>query len=128
MSWFTALSLGGWLAVVAAALIVRSRPFAVFVGTLVGIYSFVAVALAPSFAPILPVFATLHVSVYLNFLALSRPRMRPLVYRVLISWPAAFFSAGTLLALPWAVLTALASIRGRPGCRTHSRPSACSSR
>jgi uncharacterized protein len=106
MSWFTALSLGGWLAVVAAALIVRSRPFAIFVGTLVGIYSFVAVALAPSFTAILPVFAALHVSVYLNFLALSRPRMRPLVYRVLISWPAAFFSAGTLLALPWAVLTA----------------------
>ena len=107
MSWFTALSLGGWLTVVAAALVVRGRPFAMFVGTLVGIYSFVAVALAPSFQAILPAFAALHVTVYLSFLALARPRMRPLVYRVLISWPAAFFVAGTLLALPWAVLLAL---------------------
>jgi uncharacterized protein len=106
MPWFTALSLGGWLAVVALALIVRSRPFAMFVGTLVGIYSFVAVALAPSFSAIVPVFAAFHVAVYVNFLALSRPRMRPLLYRVLVSWPAAFFAAGTLLALPWAVLTA----------------------
>lgn len=107
MPWFTALSLGGWLAVVAAALIARSRAFATFVGILVGIYSLVAVALAPSFHAVLPLYAALHGTVYLNFLALSRPRMRPLVYRVLISWPAAFFSGGTLLALPWAVLSAI---------------------
>ncbi|CAN5923334.1 metallophosphoesterase [soil metagenome] len=107
MSWFAALSLGGWVTVVAAAVVVRGRPFAMFVGTLVGIYSLVAVAIAPSFSAILPLFAAFHAAVYLNFLALSRPRMRPLVYRVLISWPAAFFSAGTLLALPWAVLTAV---------------------
>jgi len=33
--------------------------------------------------------------------------MRPLVYRLLVSWPASFFTAGTLLAIPWAVLTAV---------------------
>ncbi len=107
MSWFAALSLGGWLAVVASALIVRSRTFAMFVGVLVGIYSLIAVAMAPSFAAIAPIFAVFHGTVYVNFLALSRPRMRPLAYRALVSWPAAFFSAGTLLALPWAVLTAV---------------------
>ena len=42
----------------------------------------------------------------MNFLALSRPRMRPLVYRLLVSWPSAFFVAGTLLALPWALVAA----------------------
>jgi hypothetical protein len=106
MSWFSALSLVGWLTVVVTALVLRGRQFATFLGVLIGIYSLTAVGMAPAFAPILPVFAALHASVYLNFLALSRPRMRPLVYRLLISWPAAFFSAGTLLALPWAVLAA----------------------
>ncbi|MEO8800692.1 MAG: metallophosphoesterase, partial [Polyangiaceae bacterium] len=31
----------------------------------------------------------------------------PLVYRVLVSWPASAFAAGTLLGLPWAILLAL---------------------
>lgn len=107
MSWFGALTLGGWLVVVVVAAVVRNRAFATFVGVLLGIYSLVALAIAPSFARVLPVYAALHVAVYVNFLALSRPRMRPLVYRLVVSWPAAFFSAGTLLALPWAVLTAV---------------------
>ena len=108
MSWFGALTLGGWLTVVTAALVVRrSRAFATFVGVILGIYSLGALAIAPAFSAILPVIAVFHVTVYVNFLALSRPRMRPLVYRLLISWPAAFFSAGTLLALPWGVLTAV---------------------
>ena len=46
-------------------------------------------------------------AVYVNFLALSRPRMRSLPYRVLVSWPSAFFTAGTLLALPWALVVAV---------------------
>ncbi len=107
MSWFGALTLGGWLTVVAVALLGRTRRFAMFVGVLVGIYSLSALAMAPAFARVLPVFAALHVAVFLNFLALSRPRMRPLLYRLLVSWPASFFVAGTLLALPWAVLFAL---------------------
>jgi uncharacterized protein len=107
MSWFGALTLGGWLTVVTAALVGRSRTFAMFVGVIVGIYSLVASALAPSMHSILPVYAAFHVTVYVNFLALSRPRMRPLVYRILVSWPAAFFSAGTLLAMPWAVIASL---------------------
>lgn len=107
MSWFAALTVGGWLVVVVVAGAARSRAFAIFVGVLLAIYSLVALAIAPSFHAILPLYAAFHVAVYVNFLALSRPRMRPLVYRLVVSWPAAFFSAGTLLALPWAVLTAI---------------------
>ncbi len=106
MSWFQALSAGGWLAAVLAARFVRGSQFATFVGLLVGIYSLLAVALAPSFRAVLPVFAVFHAAVYVNFLALSRPRMRPLPYRLLVSWPSAFFVAGTLLALPWALVAA----------------------
>jgi predicted MPP superfamily phosphohydrolase len=106
MSWFYGLSFGGWLAVVVAARIFRGSTFAVFVGVLVGIYSLLAVAVAPWARPVLVPFTVLHVSVYVNFLALSRPRMRHFLYRLLVSWPAAFFAAGTLLALPWALVAA----------------------
>lgn len=106
MSWFYGLSGGGWLAVVLAARFMRGSTFAIFVGVLVGIYSLLAVALSPWVGPLLVPFTALHVSVYVNFLALSRPRMRPLLYRLLVSWPSAFFAAGTLLALPWALVAA----------------------
>ncbi len=107
MSWFSGLSVGGWLAVILAARLARGSTFATFVGVLVGIYSLLAVAIVPWVGPVIVPFTALHVSVYVNFLALSRPRMRPLVYRLLVSWPAAFFAAGTLLALPWALVAAL---------------------
>jgi predicted MPP superfamily phosphohydrolase len=107
MSWFGALTLAGWLTVVVAASVIRGRPFAMFVGVLVGIYSLVAAAMAPSFAAVMPIFVAFHAVVYVNFLALARPRMRPLVYRLIVSWPASFFAAGTLLAIPWAVLSAV---------------------
>ena len=100
------LSLIGFALVVGAALL-RTRQFAIFIAVILGIYSLCAVAMAPSFTAILPVFLAFHATVYVNFLALSRPRMRPLLYRLLISWPASFFAAGTLLALPWAILLAL---------------------
>lgn len=107
MSWFAALTLALWLTVLGVALFARTRPFAMFVGVLLGVHSLVAVGMAPWFARVLPAYAAVHVAVYVHFLALARPRMRPLAYRLLVSWPASFFVAGTLLALPWAVLTAL---------------------
>lgn len=103
LSWFWWLTLGSWGLLVLVAAWLRTRAFAMFVGVLVGIYALIAVAMAKAFVPILPVFATLHVTVFVNFIALTRPRMRPLVYRLLVSWPASFFAAGTLLALPWAL-------------------------
>lgn len=106
IAWFPALSLLGWASVVVAARLVRGRAFATFVGVLVGIHSLSAVALARAFAPVLPVFAAFHVAVYVNFLLLARPRMRGLAFRALVSWPAAFFAGGTLLALPWTLALA----------------------
>ncbi|MEO8876519.1 MAG: metallophosphoesterase, partial [Polyangiaceae bacterium] len=107
MSWLALLTLCCWLSVVVVAAVVRNRQFATFLGVLLGIYSLIAVAIAPAFARVLPLFATLDVLVFVNFLALSRPRMRPFLYRLLISWPASLFAAGTLLALPWGILMAL---------------------
>lgn len=107
MHWFDALTLFGWLFVVAAAAAVRGRQFATFVAVLTGIYSLVARAFAPSLGAALPIYAALHVSVYVNFVVLARPRMRPLWYRLLVSWPSAFMAGGTLIAFPWAILVGL---------------------
>jgi predicted MPP superfamily phosphohydrolase len=103
MTWFSLLTLGGWLGVVLAASLRRGRQFATMAGVLVGIYSLLALAMAPFFRAAMPVFTALHVAVYVSFIALSRPRMRPLAYRWLVSWPASFFVAGTLLGMPWAL-------------------------
>ena len=107
MSWFAALTLAGWFMVVIAVFVVRTPRFAALFGGIVGLYSLVALALAPAFGRLLPIFAAFHVIVYVSYLALARPRMRHLVYLVLVSWPAAFFATGTMLALPWAILTAM---------------------
>jgi uncharacterized protein len=107
MTWLPLLTLAGWLAVVLVAYLLRGRAFATFAAVLVGIYSLLALAMAPVFRAVLPAFVALHAAVYVNFALLTRPRMRPLLYRWLVSWPASFFVAGTLLALPWAVARAL---------------------
>lgn len=82
MAWFRLLTLGGWLGVVLAASLLRGRPFAIRAAILLGVYSLLALAMAPAGLPMpaLQVFAVLHVLVYVNFAMLSRPRMRPLVF------------------------------------------------
>ncbi|MBX3230592.1 MAG: metallophosphoesterase [Labilithrix sp.] len=110
MGLFGGLTAAAWATVVLAAWVVRNRLFATFVGVLGGIYSLSALGLAGAFAKLpygLVVFGAFHVTAYLNFLGLVRPRMRGLAYRVLVSWPAAFMIGGTLLGMPWAVLRGL---------------------
>ncbi len=110
MSALHAVTLGGWFLVVVFAAVFRNRTFATFAGAFTGIYSLIALGIAPCFGENLVVartFLVLHALVYVNFAGLSRPAMRPLAYRLLVSWPASFFAAGTLLALPWAIASAL---------------------
>jgi uncharacterized protein len=107
MRWFELLTALGWLSVVLSASLLRGRRFATMAGVLVGVYSLLALAMARRFLAAQPVVAVLHASVYVNFIALARPRMRSLAYRCLVSWPAAFVLAGTLFSLPWAIAEAL---------------------
>src|SRR5690606_28273750 len=44
---------------------------------------------------------------FVHFISLIWARMRPLWWRILVSWPALWFTSGTGLALPWAVAAAL---------------------
>lgn len=104
MSRFALFTLVAWLVVVVTARLVRGRLYATFVGVMLALHSVIAVGLWPLFEQFLPYYAAVHATVYVHFLALARPRMRPLVYRAVISVPASFFIAGTFLAFPWAIL------------------------
>jgi predicted MPP superfamily phosphohydrolase len=106
MMWFQLLTIGGYFGVVLAASLLRGRRFAISASILLGGYSLLALAMVPPAPPLLYVFAAFHVVAYLNFALLARPRMRRLPFRLLVSWPASFFVAGTLLALPWALARA----------------------
>lgn len=107
MNWFGAATLAAWASIVLAARVVRGKQFSMFVGVLGGIYSLCALGLAGAFKAYLPIYAAFHATAYLNFLGLTRPRMRSLPYRLLVSWPSAFMVTGTLLGMPWAVARAI---------------------
>jgi len=106
-SWFATACALGLVLVIAAARLLRGRLFATFVAVILGIQTLVSVGLASTFAKAWPIYAVLQASVYIHFLALARPRMRPLPYRLLVSIPASWFAAATILAWPWALLMAL---------------------
>ena len=106
LEWFPWLSAVAALAVVILAAWLRGRLYAMFTIVLLTIHTLVSSALAPSFAVVLPLYAYLQFTVYVQFASLTRPSMRPVWYRALVSLPAYFFTAGTLLALPWAILAA----------------------
>jgi hypothetical protein len=115
---FHLASLGAWLLVVIGAALARGRIYATFVGIMLGVYSLLTAGVVPLIAASLPYLLVprfgvpapvlwMHATVYLHFLLLARPRMRPLLFRAVVSVPASFFVAGTFLALPWALLYSL---------------------
>jgi predicted MPP superfamily phosphohydrolase len=105
MSAFLLISVVGWVAVVALALL-RSRAYAIFRGVTLGLQVLFAATLVHRFQSVLPLFYYLQAAVFVQSLGLIRPRMRSLPYRALISVPGAFFAAGTLLSLPWVLARA----------------------
>ena len=106
MSPLLIASVAGWAVVVLAARL-RSRAYAVFRAIALGIYVPLAITMISLLRDLQVPLYYLHATVFVHSLALISPRMRPLWYRVLVSVPAAFMSAGTLLALPWALLAGL---------------------
>ncbi|MDD9935673.1 MAG: metallophosphoesterase [Myxococcales bacterium] len=106
MSPFAIASLVGVAAVVAVAYSLRGRFYAIYSGVLLGLMSLIGSAMYGRFEPLGYGREYLHAVTFLNFLMLVVPAMRPLPYRLLVSIPAAFYLAGTLLAFPWALLGA----------------------
>ena len=97
-----------WLPTLALVVVVgmglrRSRTFGVFVSVILGIPTYVAVALGPH----LPggwVFGLAQLLAAVHLIGiLVRPAMRPAWFRWGVSIPGLWFVAGSLLALPWAL-------------------------
>ena len=99
-------SWAAWLVVVASGWALRSRAYAIYRAVTLGLQVLIASALVRYFAWAFPAVAYLEAMVFLSSLVLIRPHLRGLPYRALVSVPAAFFGAGTLLAAPWAVVAA----------------------
>lgn len=74
---------------------------------LVGLHILLASPLLRHMGVLTPLFAYLHGAVLVHFFMLSRPRMRPLAYRMFISIPASYFVAAVFLAFPWAIASAV---------------------
>ncbi|HTQ04162.1 MAG TPA: metallophosphoesterase [Polyangiaceae bacterium] len=106
MSSFAVASWTAWLVVVGAGWALRSRAYAIYRGITLGLQVLIASALVPYFGRLFPLVALLQATVFGSALVLIRPRLRGLAYRTLVSVPAAFFAAGTLLAWPWAIVAA----------------------
>lgn len=106
MSPFTFWSIVAWVVAVGAAWYARSRAYAIFRAVLLGLQVLFASTLFARFHAVWPLFVYGHACVFVQSIALIRPRMRGFAYRALISIPGAFFGAGTLLALPWVLVSA----------------------
>jgi predicted MPP superfamily phosphohydrolase len=108
MSLFTGLSLVGYLTVMLVTWRERGRFFAMFSGVALGLFTWIAAGsqrqLAFLFTPYVRDY--LMATVYVHFLMMVWPHLRPWPWRVFINYPASFFSAGTLLCWPWAIATA----------------------
>jgi predicted MPP superfamily phosphohydrolase len=106
VSLFVLGSLAAWVVVVGCAWALRSRTYATYRAISLGVLALLASSLFPRMHALWPLFVYGYVAAFAQSFALIRPRLRPLPYRVLISIPSAFFSAGTLLALPWVISAA----------------------
>jgi len=106
-AWFLGASFAAEAVVVLLALRLRSRFYAIFLGVLLTVHGLIASALFPFDRPAWLAFAMLHTTVYVHYGSLIWARMRGPAWRLLVTWPAHFFSGGTLLAAPWALAVAL---------------------
>ncbi|MBM4364420.1 MAG: phosphodiesterase, partial [Deltaproteobacteria bacterium] len=94
---YTLISLGVWGLVVATAAVVRGRLYATFVAVILGLHTGISATLEPHLPGPAALHAALQLAVAVHFLALVRPALRPLPYRALVSVPASYWVAGTLL-------------------------------
>jgi predicted MPP superfamily phosphohydrolase len=106
MSTFAAASPAALAFSVVTASVLRGRLGALAAFIWLGVYTLVAVKLVAYAGPLRPLVVYLHAAVYVSFVSFARGRAQPLMYRVLITWPAYWFLAGTLLAFPWAIAAA----------------------
>lgn len=106
---FVPLTLIGWASVVALAAARRGRLFAGFAGVMLGVHGLVSVGLWSEFEArgLGPLALALQLLTFVQFGALTFPRLRSRAWRLLISWPGLWWAGATFLALPWALASSL---------------------
>ncbi|MCB9587149.1 MAG: metallophosphoesterase [Polyangiaceae bacterium] len=107
---FATLSWVGWFAVVLSAWWLRSRPYAIFRGVVIGLHNLMAISIysrLPDLPALQYLFVYLHTMVFVQAVLLIWPRLMPFGYRLLVSLPASWFAASTLFTFPWAITNAL---------------------
>lgn len=106
---FVPLTVLGWLVVVGLAAGRNGRFFASFAGVMLGVHALVSIALWPHLHALGfgPLALALQIATFVQFAALTFPRLRSRAWRVLVSWPGLSWAAATFLALPWAILAAI---------------------
>jgi len=103
------MQLSTWIALLGLAVVVllaarRSPIFAVFAIVILGIPTYVAVALGGPVGELRWLLLGLQLAAAAHFLAIAlRPRMRGGAFRWGVSLPGLYFVAASLLALPWAI-------------------------
>lgn len=102
--WFI---FGAFGAVVGCAWFVRSRAYALYSAISLGVQLLIWLALGPHLGVLQVPFLACQLLVFLHYARLVWPKLRSLPYRMLVSIPALWFSAGTLLAFPWAIAAAV---------------------
>jgi hypothetical protein len=96
-----------WAGLVFTAFRLRNRFYAKFLAVVLGVQLLVWWGLFSELSARAWLAWPLSAMVFAHYASLIRPRMRTLPFRALVSWPALFFVAGSILALPWALLAAL---------------------
>jgi predicted MPP superfamily phosphohydrolase len=91
----------------AAAYRLRGRFYATFALIVLSLLGLVTLGMMGALPALAPAFAALLAVAFVHFATQIRARPRPLLFRVLITWPALAFAGGTLLAFPWALAHAL---------------------
>jgi predicted MPP superfamily phosphohydrolase len=106
---FGPITLLGWLAVVGLAAARRGRMFATFAGVMLGVHALVSVALWPQFRAhgLGPLALALQLMTFVQFGALTFPRLRSRIWRLLVAWPGLWWAGATFLAMPWAIVAAI---------------------
>lgn len=100
---FALLSFAGLAAVVFRAFVTRGLPYALFATVTLGMHTTTAVLLFPALGWLAPFAVALQIVTLIHFLLLSKPRLRSVPYRALVSVPASAFVATMLLSVPWAI-------------------------
>ncbi|MCB9796697.1 MAG: metallophosphoesterase [Alphaproteobacteria bacterium] len=105
----TLLALGVWLgtAAVVAAGALRGRAYAVFLAVMLGVHAASVTALSPWLVSLWPAVVWLQGAALLHSLSLTRPSLKPPLWRALVSLPGSAFVAAGFLALPWAAAATL---------------------